>query len=198
MRKGIDFIKTTIIGGLIFLIPFVLIVIIVGKAVQIMRGILEPLHSLIPIESIAGVRLIILLAILLLILMCFIAGLIARSSAGKRSFGWLDSRLITLIPGYSFLKGFTGYIDKDEKKKQLQPVLVKFDDVSQLGFEIERLNNGTVAVFLPDSPDNRSGTVVYMTEDRVEMLDINFTTAYRILRSLGYGSGKLVEKADKP
>lgn len=192
MHKSLDFIKTTIIGGLIFLIPFVLVVVVVGKAVQIMRGIAGPLQNLISINSIAGISLINLIAIILVILICFIAGLLARSSAGKRSFVWVDSRLITLIPGYSLIKGFTGSIEKDKEKNQLKPVLVKFDDVSQLGFEIQRLNNGTVAVFLPDSPDARTGTVVYITNDRVELLDIDFSTAFRILRSLGHGSDKFI------
>lgn len=192
MHKNIDFIKTTLIGGLIFLIPFVLVVAVIGKAVQIMRGIAGPLQNLIPIESIAGIRFINLIAIMLVVLICFIAGLIARSSAGKRSFSWIDTKLITLIPGYSLIKGLTGSIEKDKEKNQLKPVLVKFDDVSQLGFEIQRLNNGTVAVFLPDSPDARTGTVVYLTNDRVELLDIDFTTAFRILRGLGHGSDKFV------
>lgn len=192
MHKSLDFIKTTIIGGLIFLIPFVLVVVVVGKAVQIMRGIAGPLQNLISINSIAGISLINLIAIILVILICFIAGLLARSSAGKRSFVWVDSRLITLIPGYSLIKGFTASVEKDKEKNQLKPVLVKFDDVSQLGFEIQRLNNGTVAVFLPDSPDARTGTVVYITNDRVELLDIDFSTAFRILRSLGHGSDKFI------
>ena len=37
--------------------------------------------------------------------------------------------------------------------KNMQPVLVRFDDNSQLGFEIERLDNGQVVIYLPGAPD---------------------------------------------
>ena len=43
------------------------------------------------------------------------------------------------------------------------PVVASFDDQSQVGFEVEGLDNGLVADFLPGSPDTWSGTVAYMT-----------------------------------
>ena len=53
-----NFFKTTIIGGLIFLIPIVVLSVILGKALKIMMVVAEPLDKLIPIESIGGVALV--------------------------------------------------------------------------------------------------------------------------------------------
>jgi uncharacterized membrane protein len=194
MDKHVGFLKTTIIGGLIFLIPFVLIVSVLGKAIKTMIVVARPLEKMIPLESIGGIAVIHILAILLLVFVCFLAGLFARSSTGKRAFDWLDSKLIMMIPGYSFIKGFAGTIEKDESKTVMIPVLAKLDDQTLLGFEIERLSDGQVVVFLPGSPDTTSGAVAYMTEDRVQRLDIDFAATYKILRTLGRGSEQFIKK----
>ena len=195
MDKHIGFLKTTLIGGLIFLIPFVIIVSVLGKAINTMIVVARPLEKMIPLEKIGGIALIHILAVLLIVIICFIGGLFARSSAGKRSFAWLDSKLIMLIPGYSFIKGFTGTLEGDESEKVMKPVLAKLDDQALLGFEIERLSDGQVVVFLPGSPDTTSGTIAYMTEDRVEKLDIDFAATYKILRTLGRGSEQFIKKS---
>jgi len=194
MDKHVGFLKTTVIGGLIFLIPFVIIVSVLGKAIKTMIVVARPLEKMIPLESIGGIAVVHILAILLLVFLCFLAGLAARSSLGRRSFSWLDSKLIMMIPGYSFIKGFTGTMEKDESQKVMKPVLAKLDDQTLLGFEIERLSDGKVVVFLPGSPDTTSGTVAYMTEDRVQRLDIDFAATYKILRTLGRGSEQFIKK----
>ncbi len=65
------------------------------------------------------------------------------------------------------------------------------DDQAQVGFEVERLDNGLVAVYLPGSPDTWSGVVAYLTEDRVEVLNVDFATASKTLSTLGRGSHQL-------
>lgn len=194
MNKHTGFIKTTIIGGLIFLLPFVVIISVVGKAVKTMMVVAKPFVGLLPFKSIAGVAAINILAIFLLILLCFLAGLLAKSSMGKRSFNWLDTKLLLIIPGYSFIKGFAGSIESEDADKVMKPVLAKLDDQTLLGFEVERLSDGQLVVFLPGSPDTTSGTVAYMTEDRIERVDIDFTATYKILRTLGRGSEQIIKK----
>ena len=194
MKEKKGFLKTTLIGGLIFLIPFVVITAVLGKAIKLMISVAGPISKILPVESVAGVAIVNIVAIIVLIFICFFAGLLARSGAGKRAFNSLDMKLMALIPGYAFVKGIAGSMDEKEEKKVLLPVVARFDDQSQVGFEVERLDNGLVAVFLPGSPDTWSGTVAYMTEDRVEKLEIDFTTATKTLRTLGRGSNELFKK----
>lgn len=192
MKENVNFLKTTLIGGLIFLIPLVVIVSVLGKALKIMVVFAKPLEKLVPFESIAGIAVINILAFLIIILLCFLAGLFSRSSTGKSVFNLIDSKLLELLPGYAFVKGFAGTIKEDDEENVLIPVFVRLDDQNQMGFEVERLGSGLVAVYLPGSPDTMSGSVAYMTEDRVERLNIDFATASKILRTLGRGSKQLV------
>lgn len=55
MEKKDSFIKTTVIGGLIFLIPFVIIVSILGKAIKTMVVVARPLDKMVQLESIGGI-----------------------------------------------------------------------------------------------------------------------------------------------
>lgn len=52
-----NFIKTTAIGGLLFLVPIVVLAVIPKKAYNIMMLVAVPLDRLIPIETIGGVAL---------------------------------------------------------------------------------------------------------------------------------------------
>ena len=56
-RGGIQFFKTTIIGGLIFLVPIIIVVAILGKAYELMIMVAKPLSAWIPLDAIGGVAL---------------------------------------------------------------------------------------------------------------------------------------------
>jgi len=184
-----NFIKTTVIGGLLFLIPIVVLVMILNKAYTIMMLIAMPLDRLIPIETIGGVALSNILAVLCIFVACFFAGLVAKSKLGKTTFNLIDAKLLLFFPGYSYLKSFTSpFADERDEGKVLKPVIAKLDDQSQPAFEVERADDGTVVVYVPSAPDSRSGNVVYLTPDRVEPLDITFAEVTKSLRQFGRGS----------
>ena len=68
MKGHIGFLKTTVIGGVIFLIPLIIIIAILGKAFQIMMQLAEPLSTLVPIDSVADIAIVNLIAVALIIL----------------------------------------------------------------------------------------------------------------------------------
>jgi len=195
MKRLFKLVKTTIIGGLIFLVPIIIIIAILGKAFQLMTLVAKPLGALIPVDSIGGVALANLLAVLAIILCCLVAGIIAKGIYAKRISGSLESKLLMAIPGYSFVKGITDSMkNSEDAAKSFVPVVVQFDDNAQLGFEIERTKRGNVVVYLPGSPNPWSGSVVYFNEDRVERLDMPAAEAINNIRHLGRGSAKYGER----
>ena len=192
MKKNVSFVKTTLLGGLIFLLPVVIIVAVLGKAISIFMFLSKPIVKLLPNIFIGELAVNEIMSFIIMIMLCFLAGLSTRSSTGKSIFTWIDSEVLIFIPGYVFMKGYARNISNDDDEKTLIPVFVKLDDQSLMGFEVEKLENGLVAVYLPGSPDARSGTVAYMTEDRVERLDIDYEAAFKMLRELGRGSKQIV------
>ena len=181
-------IRTTLIGGILFLIPLVFVVVVVGKAFQIMKVVATPLARLIPVENLAGYAVVELLTAGIMILGCLLAGTLARSPWGRKVNEKLDAVLLQMIPGYAWVKGITGGIRDDDADDLLKPVLVRFDDQTQLAFEVDRAADGLVAVYLPGAPDPRSGAVSYVTDDRVQAVNAGFKAVVKICKNLGRGS----------
>lgn len=188
-----EFIKTTFIGGLVFLVPIVIVVVIVGKAFQIMMVVAKPMSDWIPVDSVGGIAMANVLALATIVLACFIFGVIARSASAKNMNRGLNNILMA-IPGYSFVKGYADSMDRSaENAKSFIPVLARFDDYSQLSFEIERTPRGNVALYLPGAPNPWSGAVVYVEANRVEKLDMSVSEAVKNIEQLGHGSSKYSE-----
>jgi uncharacterized membrane protein len=192
MMQKFSFIKATIVGGLVFLLPLVVIVLIIGKALKISMVVAEPLGALIPIDSVGGVALANILAVLVILVLCYLAGLVAQFASIRRKVAGLEELLIAAIPGYAFAKTMVSGVTKAEDEAgRMMPVLVTLDDYKQIAFEVERTPGGNVVVYLPGAPNPWSGSVVYVTEDRVEPLDMAPQDAIKNIRVLGRGSAKI-------
>lgn len=182
--------KTTILGGVLFLIPIAFVAIILDKAFAISMIVAKPLDSLIPIERVAGVAMANIIAIILILAVCFLAGLVARGSMFSKHVARLDNFLIDIIPGYAVVKSIISGVAKTEDAATLlQPVLVKFDDYDQIAFQVEQQGDKCV-VFLPGSPSAWSGASIIVSKDRVTPLDLPAHQVVSLLRVMGRGSAK--------
>lgn len=182
------FIRTTILGGLLFLFPVVISVAIIGKALEFINKLSAPLAGLLPIDSIGGLAVVTLLALGILVLICFLTGLAARTALAGQLVQSLETKVLGKIPAYNLLKSKAESVLRPEDIGGMRPVLGRFDDSWQLAFEIERIPGGKVVVFLPGAPDPWSGSVSVMTEDRITPLDLTVKSAGDIMRRLGKGS----------
>lgn len=184
----LQFLRTTVLGGILFLVPIIILVFIVGKALALASHLAAPLAEILPIESFAGFAVVNVLAIIILVLVCFSAGLAAKADPAQRFVDSLEDKVLSKIPAYDFLKSkITAMVPADEVEG-LKPVLARFDDSWQIAFEVERAKAGIVTLFLPGAPDPWSGSVCYMTEDRVKSLDFGLLSTVNELKGLGKGS----------
>jgi uncharacterized membrane protein len=188
MKNRLAFIKTTLVGGIVFLIPAVIVVIALGKLIGALKVMAKALASFFGIESLAGGLVLEFLAFTVTIVLCFVAGLLAKRATAKRMRERLDATLLNSIPGYAFIKGLAENLRQTEELAgSFLPVLVQFDDYVQMAFETYREPAGRVAIYLPGAPNPWSGTIVYVTSERVKPLPMTLTEALRNIRSLGKG-----------
>jgi uncharacterized membrane protein len=187
----VNFIKTTIIGGLLFLVPVVVLFMVVSEAGNPMLAVAEPLSHLVPIDSVAGVAMANIIAVLIVLIICFIAGLIARMGPARKFADKTESAILQKLPGYAMLKGFTSTLN-DDQAAALHSVLVEFDDRSRLGLEVERIDGGRVAVYFPGSPNAWAGTVEIVKASQVQSIDAPMTVIIEHAELLGKGSAKLL------
>ncbi|WP_299932105.1 hypothetical protein [uncultured Pelagimonas sp.] len=189
MNKGL---RTTVIGGIIFLVPLVFILIILNKAYGFAFKIAKPISKVIPIETLGGVALANILAGLAVFLVCYGAGVMARSSIIAAQVEKLDHFLTRAIPTYhSTKRGFIDSIDDTSIEDNWQAVLIGEPSGQRtLGFETERLSNGDSVVFQPNSPNTRNGTVMTVPRSQIERIDIAPRDMSAVLKSYGAGASK--------
>lgn len=194
----IRFLRTTAIGGLLFLLPLIVIGALIGQVVPIVLTVAESLGEILPgfVKTPGGIALLILLAIAILLLLCFAAGILASKSFGRNLSEMFEKKLMLLFPRYAILKDqMADSIGGDQTKPQMKPVLVRFDDCMRVGFETERNDETQIAsVYLPGSPDPWAGKVVLVGVDRVEALKTDFGSAVAICEQLGRGATRLLEE----
>jgi uncharacterized membrane protein len=83
-----------------------------------------------------------------------------------------------------------------ESSDNLKPALVNIEDGWQLGYWLEQLQTGWVAVFLPQAPTPMSGNIMYLPAKRVRLLDITMVEAMAVVKHLGTGSARALRSAD--
>jgi uncharacterized membrane protein len=184
--------KTMILGGLIFLVPFAVVLLVVGKVFSVSMHLAAPIADRIPIDAVAGIALANIVSAALILVACFLAGLAAKSTPGRRLYRKMDEVLLNLIPRYTFIKSMTASLG-GEDQSVLTPVLAQFDDLAQVAFEVERGPGDLVTVYLPGSPDPWSGSVAHLTSDRISPLDRDFASVISSLRKVGRGMPALLE-----
>lgn len=187
------FLKATVIGGLLVLVPVVVIVAIVVWVVQVALKAIEPVFEWLPDRSVAGVSLTVLFAILGLLLVCFFAGLFAETAIIRR-LGNGAERLALTVPGYALMKNVGANVVGIEGKHPARTVLVRFTASWQLGFLMETLVDGRQVVFVPGVPRALVGTLHIVEADRVQFLAMSVSTALDVLARLGVGLRELQSK----
>ena len=192
-------VRTTLIGGIIFLIPIAILVAVIGRGLKISGAIANPVADVLPVSMIGGVAVAHVLAIMLLLLICLLAGLLARLALARKAVDSLEVNVLSKIPAYALLKTKTQSMLSPADIEGMSVVIVRFDDLWQIGFEIERIEGGTVAVFLPGSPDPWSGSVCIAEEDRVTPLDLPVAAVANLMRRLGRGADEaLRDRLQRP
>jgi len=193
MKSILHFFRVTIVGGILFLVPVIVLSIVIGKALTIARAVVRPLSEMIPVETVAGVALAKLLAIMTIVIFCLLAGLFAKTAAARKMISWMENALLSNFPGYSLMKGVGESVAGVKSDKPHEAVLARIEDAWQIAFLVERIEGGHVALFVPGAPNPWSGSVYFMTEDRIKPLNVPVMSALNCLKRLGIGSNALLK-----
>lgn len=184
IRGVYHFLRSTILGGLVVLVPLIVLASIVVWAINTAYRSIKPLLEYFPDRTIGGVSLTLLGVIAAGLLLCFLAGLCAETalvaSLTKRA-----ERLALSVPGYALMKNVGADYVGLKNNKPAKTVLVRFGASWQLGFLMDTLPDGRHVVFVPGVPRALVGSLHFLSPDRVEMAGISIPSALDILGRLG-------------
>ncbi len=191
MKKTAQFIKDTLVGGVLFLLPGALLLWLAEKVLPLARQLMKPVENLLPGHLVAQFALGTLLAVLALLLVAFIAGLLARTAPGQRLIRWIEESIVGSLPQYrmakSVLEGRGG--GDGDGVPDVQPVLVPAGEGWRIGMKFDSIEGGWASVFLPNSPKARTGSIVLLPESSLRPLDLPIGETTLLLSRLGGGAG---------
>lgn len=186
--KGLaELTKTTLIGGLLVVLPIYLSVLLLAKTLAAIFALLAPVTAAIP----AGAQFRQVIAIVIVLLVCLIAGLIVRTRSGRRAKRILERSVLEKIPGYSLVRGLTQRMSGEDGDGAFQPALVEVEDALSPGFIIEELEDGRYTVLVPSVPTPAAGALFILPKERVHPLDVPFTQAFTVISKWGAGAGAM-------
>ena len=184
--------KTTVAGGILFLLPLILIVFLLGKAVRFAEGLSGPIVNAIGVRAVGGVAMRTLVAIAALILISFLAGLFARTRLGRAAFSAVEKSVLGIFPQWRVARGLVASLDP-EKAADIEVVLVPTDAGWCLGFVLEKPAGDWWPVFIPGAPQWTAGQVSYAHTDQVHPTGLSSAQAILLLRRCGAGSAGIQE-----
>ena len=194
MKEGGGFILSTLLVGAIVVVPVYLAILLLLQLAGSLLGIIRPITALLP-ESLPAENVI---AILLVLVVCFLVGILVRTSIGHAIWDGIERTLFQRIPGYTLLKGLTHRMADDSDETSWKPALVELEDALVPGFIIEVLDDGRFTVFVPSVPTPLAGAVYILARERVHPLDVPFTKALQTISKWGSGSKDLVAAMSAP
>ena len=191
-KPPIHFLRTTVIGGLLFLVPLSVLIIVLTKTMKFAQDFITPLTDRLPFESLIGLETPVLGAILFLILICFLFGLYARTPFAKNSVKKVESMILSKIPGYELLKGMSENLIGLEEGEGYPVVILNLDGVGQIALLIEdEDDNELVTVFVPDAPSPTSGGVFFVSREVLIKVETSVAEAMTCLTNFGTDSTML-------
>jgi Protein of unknown function (DUF502). len=118
MKTVTKFLKVTLVGGLLVVLPVWVSLLLLLKAIKGAMAMLMPIAKLLPQgfvhEKVA--------ALVLLLVICFVVGLLIRTGPGRRFGDWLSQHILDRIPGFSLMRGITRQLaGKKGNRRSNQP-----------------------------------------------------------------------------
>jgi uncharacterized membrane protein len=193
MKTLAEFFKTTLIGGVLVILPVYVAILLLAKMVAGLLALLAPVTAGLP----AGLQFRQVAAILLLIVACFVVGLIVRTGPGLRAKNACERAVLERLPAYGFLRGLARQLTGHGDEHTMEPCLAEIEEALVPAFIVEDLGDGQYTVLVPSAPTPMAGSIYILPGERVHPVDIPFTKAIGVFSKWGTGAGDFL-RARKP
>ena len=199
MKNILNFLKTTILGGLFVLLPIILIYLALAETLDILVLLASPIADLFFPGHFEEAKFPVLTALVLLVLISFILGLIMLSDLGRRFGNWIEKIILGKVPGYNAIKSLTKGFASSQENSSFKPALLKSaDGEKEFVYIVEEHDDGNLTIMVPWSPTPFAGSIKIEPKDRVEPLSVNMAKLTEVLSQWGIGTKNLLAGKTKP
>jgi len=187
MKPILEFVKMTLVGGLLIVLPLWVSLLLLLKAIKGAMAVLAPIAKLVPQKFVHDD----VIALCLLVLICFVVGLVVRTELGKRIGDWLEEHLLGRLPGFSIIRSMIGQFAGEKDAQSFQPALVEIEEALVPAFIIEKHVDGQFTVFVSSSPTPMAGAIYILQPERVHPVDVPLRKAMVCVTKWGTGAAEM-------
>ena len=192
MQRLRNFVKSTVIGGLLVVLPLGILLAVLAWIFKTVHNIIQPLTGFISLPQLLAD----LIVIVLIIAACFVIGVFVRTRLGKFVYTRIETNLLAKAPGYSLVKETVFQFLGNKKSPFSSVALAQIfgNETMVSSFVTETHADGRCTVFVPTGPNPTSGNIYHLDAKYVHPVDVSVEDAMRSIISCGAGSSSLLEK----
>ena len=191
------FFITTILGGLLVILPIVIILWAFNMLIRFIVSNITPVTMI--VDKFISVRYLPeIISAIIIVIICFLVGLSVRTKLGNWIHINIEEKILTKIPGYNMVKGAINQLISTEKKTKpfSQVVLFKLfnNEVLLTGVITDDEDEEYVTIFCATAPNPTSGFIYHVLRKDVFLVDISVEDTMRTVFSGGSGSSMLLKR----
>ena len=194
MDKIKSFIKTSLLGGTLVVLPIVILILVFKWLYEFIADKIKPLTYVLSETAKLQEFVASILAIALIILTFFLVGVAVKTRLGRFTFAYLEQIFFTKLPLYKIIKETTLQLVGSEKTLFKHVALVNLfsNDTRVTAFITEEHDDGSYTVFVPSGPAPTAGFIYHLTSQNVQIINYPIDKAMKTIFSLGAGSKELL------
>ncbi|MDU8885337.1 hypothetical protein RXV94_04130 [Yeosuana sp. MJ-SS3] len=176
--------RSMIVGGLFFMVPLLLVLVVTTKIFQIVLPFGRKISNVLDLHSVFGKASVTIVCIILILLICLISGLLIEKGFVKKWSNSVEEKLFIHFPSLQMLK-YRLIGDKKSVINELWQAVLVYEDG---GYSIAFITESTekfVTLFFPDAPKIDAGQVKYIPKEEFKYIPITMKEAMSSLYSFG-------------
>lgn len=195
-KKLSNFIRTSLLGGVVVILPVIIFIFVIKWLFQFVIKVVHPVTQLVFSKSEIEGLLADSLAVLIILVGCFLIGLFVKTRLGKWIYHGIENRILKTVPGYSLIKEtimqFTGKARAPFSSVAFARPFENETLVTALIADVHE--NGYYTVFVPTGPNPTSGLIFHLRQDQVFPLEgVSVESTLRSIIGCGVGSTGLMK-----
>lgn len=180
-------------GIILFLLPLTVLTYLLKKAIDSIAMVIDPLKDHLPDKRIFGIGMITVISIFLILLVCYVFGVLLEKSRTRVYLDKVDDLLSAIIPGYAMMKSRASDAI-GSKDKEWRVVLMGEEDDWKMGIEVGKQEGDYSVVFFPEPPDAKAGEVKLIHRSKLRHSDLSVNQLMLIIKKYGVGAADLVKE----
>lgn len=189
--------QAVIFGGLFFIIPFIILIFVIKMALKLLKPFGGKIDQYLGIHTILGEAAITIISLILLLFICYVAGLLLQRGLVKDWGGHVEEKLFLFFPSLQVLK-YRLLGEEYGAQSKWTGILLKEDDHYTLAFITNPITEPYLSIFIPEIPKMDAGEIRYMKKGECVYHTITMHSAMNAVISFGAKGNAWSVLADSP